>query len=259
VKASRVKLGLTVVSLLGVLLLAVVDVDRTSPGPLSTVHGRLEKLNGRGGCSDCHGGWFSDMTDSCLECHAPIEAQLRDQKGVHGVLDGALARTCAACHGEHHGETFSIVNERSFVSAGFPDPKAFDHLRIGFEMNGRHLEIGCVECHENANVPVLAEDQHRFLGLDQDCASCHVDVHEGRMKVACAACHGQTTWDELHSFGTRRTCPSSAVTPKSPVAPATPRARRTRSRRSARARRRRAPGSAPTATSPRTAPRSSPA
>ena len=206
-KLTGVRLWLSLFSLLAVLLLAVVDVDRTSPGALSTVHGRLEALTGRGGCADCHGGWFSDMTASCLECHAPIEEQLEKRKGLHGALEESLGRTCASCHGEHHGESFSIVNARSFASAGVPDSTEFDHLLVGFEMNGRHDEIGCVECHENANVPVLSEGQHRFLDLDQDCASCHIDVHEGRMRVACASCHGQSTWEDLHSFGHERQLP----------------------------------------------------
>ncbi|MFN0009627.1 MAG: hypothetical protein ACKVXR_17160 [Planctomycetota bacterium] len=206
-KLTGIRLWLTVFSLLAVLLVAVVDTDRTSPGPISSVHGRIEALQGRGGCADCHGGWFSDMKSSCLECHEPIAEQLEVRKGLHGILEPALASTCGTCHGEHHGETFSIVNERSFAAAGVPDPKVFDHRLIGFAMSGRHEEIGCVECHESANVPVLSEGEHRFLGLDQDCESCHVDVHEGRMQVACASCHGQSTWDELHSFGHERQLP----------------------------------------------------
>jgi len=207
VKLPGPRVWLTLLSLSAVLLAAIVDTDRVSPGPVSAVHGALADLDGGQSCSKCHGGWFSTMTEACLDCHAPIEEQLAQSRGLHGTLERSLATSCGSCHGEHHGEVFPIVNSRSFAFAGVADPKAFDHLKVGFEMNGRHLEIGCADCHENADKVVLAEGQRRYLGLDRDCASCHEDVHEGRMRFACVQCHGQTTWDELHSFGHERVLP----------------------------------------------------
>ena len=40
-----------------------------------------------------------------------------------------------------------LANRQAFALAGVPDPARFDHQLVGFDMQGRHLELGCVECH----------------------------------------------------------------------------------------------------------------
>lgn len=200
-------LWISVFSLTAVSLFAVVDARRTSPGPIATVHARLSDVDGGSSCSACHGGWFSDMTDACLECHAPIEEQLSARRGVHGLPEPAAARACGTCHGDHHGSSFALVNDRAFRQIGSKSTAEFDHDVIGFDMNGRHAEIGCADCHEHANDSILLEGTRRYQGLSQDCGSCHEDPHEGRMQVACAQCHGQAKWDELFSLGHEKVLP----------------------------------------------------
>jgi hypothetical protein len=207
VKLGDPKVWVTLCSIGAVLAMAVVDVDRASPGPVSSVHAEAGAIEGGDSCSACHGGWFTSMTEACLECHAAIDEEIEHGHGLHGVIETQTAQSCALCHSEHHGSAFDVTNVRSFRLAGVPDPLEFDHERIGWIMDGRHLEIGCVECHENARVDVLEEGTHRFIGLSQDCASCHEDAHEGRMQIACASCHGQTTWDGLHSLGHEKHLP----------------------------------------------------
>ncbi len=184
-----------------VLYLGVGYVSRTSPGPLATVHEREKKLTGIGSCSNCHGGWLGSMTDSCVECHADIGKQLEERGGLHGTLKPELARECARCHSDHRGLGFAMVNKLSFAEAGVPDRSKFDHRKIGYDMRGKHLEETCDKCHKNADAAVLPEGGKRFLGLTQDCAACHEDVHKGTMGQRCATCHGQEAWDRLHSEG----------------------------------------------------------
>jgi len=205
--ARRTSLFLALVSLGAVVSLAVIDMRRTSPGPLSAVHGRIEKLQGRSGCAECHGGLLTSMTSACRECHAEIAEQLDHDHGLHGVLVPELGERCALCHGEHLGPGFAGVNTQSFRQAGFESAEKFQHARVGFEMSGKHLEIACADCHQNASKSVLAEGERRFLGLKQECTSCHADVHKGAMHVACVACHGQTRWDALASAGHERFLP----------------------------------------------------
>ena len=74
-------------------------------------------------------------------------------------------------------------------------------------MEGAHLDLDCTECHANADEKVLPKGERRFGGLDQDCARCHEDPHQGSMAVACAQCHGQETFDQLGSLGHERHLP----------------------------------------------------
>lgn len=205
----RVKpqLLVAVASLAVVVLVAIVDARRAAPGELARVHGREDDLEGRSGCTQCHGGWFSNMTDSCNECHDAIAADLETKAGLHGTLTQELFADCGACHDEHHGAGFALVNDRSFALAGVADVKAFDHCRVGFELDGAHTELDCARCHDNAYDRELPAGAQRFRGLEQDCATCHADPHDGRMQVACASCHGQTTWAGLHSLGHDRFLP----------------------------------------------------
>ena len=177
-----------------ILVLVLHDLDRASPGPLAHVHQRVPELADSDGCAQCHGGWFESMTDSCLECHEPIAKHIEAGAGLHGILDPELAGNCAVCHSDHHGEGFAIVDVQSFRNAGFEGRDDFQHARVGFPMDGKHLELSCAECHTNADERLLPEGEHRYLGLSQDCATCHDDPHEGQMQMACADCHTQDSF-----------------------------------------------------------------
>ncbi|MEM7305621.1 MAG: cytochrome c3 family protein [Planctomycetota bacterium] len=206
-KGKRAHFWIALLSTSIVALIAIVDVSGRSPGPLTGVHGRIPELADSSNCSACHGGWTSSMTSACLDCHEVIGKHIERGEGLHGTLPENKANDCARCHSDHHGEGFAIVNLQSFVQAGISHPDNFNHDRIGWEMAGKHLELTCAECHTNADVRLLPEGEHRFLGLEQSCSTCHEDSHEGQMALACAQCHGQESFTELHSLGHERRLP----------------------------------------------------
>ncbi len=143
------------------------------------------------------------MAGSCLECHEPIATQIENGKGLHGSLGKERANRCAVCHSEHHGPDFALVNRVSFAQAGIGDPKQFNHAKIGYAMSGRHLELDCAQCHVHADTQPLPAGALRYLGLSQDCASCHHDAHEGRMQLSCTDCHGQQNFRVLQAHDHR--------------------------------------------------------
>ncbi|HED64059.1 MAG TPA: hypothetical protein ENJ09_00735, partial [Planctomycetes bacterium] len=182
---------IAIFSIFTVALVALVDTDRTSPGPVSAVHATVEELEGGTNCAACHGGLFGDQDSSCLDCHAVIAEQLEGGTGLHGTIAEDRRSSCAVCHSEHHGLAFSPVNRASFAAAGLGDRDGLDHEPFGFAMEGAHLELDCAACHVNADIEVLPAGETRFLGLDASCVSCHEDAHEGALGSSCADCHDQ--------------------------------------------------------------------
>lgn len=192
------KLVVLLGSLTGFLSVAAVDLGRTSPGEISRVHGRIDEMDRGESCSSCHGGIFESMADACLDCHEAIATHIEDRVGLHGYLSKTEIARCSNCHSEHNGESFSMVNAQSFRMAGVYDAQEFDHELIGFTMDGKHLELSCLECHEFAEHDMVPEGEHRYIGLSQDCASCHEDPHDGTMQQACVNCHSQSGFEEQH-------------------------------------------------------------
>ena len=186
------RLALTLISLGLVLWLAFADLSKTNPGEISAAHASISTLLGGPTCSKCHGEKAEDLPAACLDCHQEVQSDIQNKHGLHGTLVAPGAMECSLCHSEHHGSAFALVSENSFSLAGVEDLAAFDHVMFDFQLEGKHLTIACQKCHELAEIAVLEEGQRRYMGLSQDCVTCHEDPHKGKMKEDCASCHGQS-------------------------------------------------------------------
>jgi len=182
---------LPTLSLGAVLWLLYLDLDSTSPGPITLTHAQVPELLESTSCKLCHGDSEETLAEACSACHTAIGEDLETATGFHGTLATADPQDCGHCHAEHHGEEFRLVTEKSFALAGLESRAAFDHAAIDFTIEGSHAELGCVECHQNANLLMIPQGEHRFIGLDRACVACHDDVHEGKIVRDCASCHGQ--------------------------------------------------------------------
>lgn len=191
-KLSEPRLWLSLLTIALVLLVALRDVrDKTSPGPLAPSHAARPELASPDGCVLCHGEGAVGAEEACLECHAPILAQLQDGAGLHGGVTAIAEASCATCHLDHHGDEVPLAGELAFTHAGLDGPEGFAHGHVAFELVGQHADLACVECHANAEAILLAEGEGRFVGASQACATCHEDPHEGDYTQDCARCHGQ--------------------------------------------------------------------
>lgn len=189
----RTRLVFSAVSLAIVLALVWIELeqDKISPGPLAGAHARVPELVAPGSCQRCHGSLGESLTDACADCHAPIARQLEHGAGFHGTLaDGS---ECGLCHEDHGGADAELVGALAFALAGVEDVADYDHAGLEFGLEGPHADLACAACHPNANADALAPGEVRFLGLQQRCASCHVDPHAGRMGTSCERCHEQTS------------------------------------------------------------------
>lgn len=223
-------IGTVLIFLLGGLLAMYSPV----PGNLASAHASLSGMSTIGGCTRCHTG--SGIAGGCLECHTEIDAQLKSGNGFHHfLLEGDVE--CASCHREHMGEDFRLVNESSWGAQVF---RAFRHPHVEFTLVGKHADLACESCHlrslsEPFVLPAFADfpRPRSFLGLDQNCDTCHEDVHANGLSGDCATCHGQEAFRPPAHFNhadhfplegghERLSCAECHVIPP----PETPRARR---------------------------------
>jgi hypothetical protein len=83
---------------------------------------------------------------------------------------------CGDCHG----------------SAGWDviDLSKFDHQQTGFQLKGAHMVQNCSQCHLGETIA----QKHDFQLIADDCASCHLDIHETTLGNDCSACHNSDAW-----------------------------------------------------------------
>ncbi len=128
-------------------------------------------------CFACHlkkDQWlFSNIGNRCIDCHTDVHEGGLDEKYYP-------QKKCEQCH--------------------VPDSWAqiqFDHEQTGMALSGKHKSIACISCHK---VEEIETDQRRvtFVGLNQECNSCHKDQHAGQFeeggKTNCTSCHGTDQW-----------------------------------------------------------------
>jgi hypothetical protein len=188
----------------GLLFVAAGARAQISPGPLSKAH---QSLNGSTQCNTCHQFGTSTPTFKCLECHKEIAERLTAHKGYHALLGmkNPNGRDCVRCHLEHNGADFSLVHWE-------PSLKQFDHRQAGYPLVEKHAAVACEKCHTPAHmVPAqrtLIQKKNlpqSFLGLSQDCVTCHEDVHKGQLGADCQRCHNVTDWKQAKQFDHSKT------------------------------------------------------
>jgi hypothetical protein len=191
--------------IVGILLIGAVGaflaLYRSSPGELSRAHGRVAGSPFIGDCNKCHSS--QGMARGCLDCHSEIEAGLKAGKGLHARLLEGKPTECASCHSEHHGPDFALVNRVSWQGR---EPKDYKHDTRSYRLGGKHSGLACKDCHEKhaprfslPKYPKLVRAR-TFLGLRQECAACHKDVHAGGLAADCGKCHDEKAWKPAPLF-----------------------------------------------------------
>jgi len=164
-----------------------------SPGPLARAH---QSLDGGSNCTKCHTVSTRSPSFRCTDCHKEIANELQQNRGLHATfprssIEGAA---CIKCHSDHNGADFQMVHWN-------PTPGGFDHSKTGYNLDGKHVGVGCRACHTAQHIPAQArallttKDLNRtWFGLTPGCLNCHEDKHQGRLGTDCARCHSTLGW-----------------------------------------------------------------
>ena len=148
------------------------------PGPVTGAHAEYES-----NCVGCHVRFErQSQRELCLDCHKEIAEDFQTNTGYHSRAPDVGTKECSSCHTEHEGRTADIV--------GLKEP-TFDHGLTDFPLLGKHGSVVCADCH----VP-----EQTFHDADTECNSCHMkdDRHRGNLGEACADCHAETGWKDIH-------------------------------------------------------------
>jgi len=165
-----------------------------SPGPLSRAH---RSLNSMGDCTTCHRISTGKPVFQCLQCHTEIASRIAAGKGLHASynLKASSSRECIHCHSDHNGEGFQLIKW---------DIRTFDHKQTGYALEGKHAGLDCSKCHTSAHVSqsevstIKVTDLNKtFLGVSQECTTCHRDPHNRRLGPKCLSCHNFTDWKTI--------------------------------------------------------------
>lgn len=198
-------------------------------------------------CTDCHKDPHQGrMGPTCQQCHSTASWSA----GARGKFDHSKTRfplrgkhqqvacqqchtsgrglrfarfqACADCHRDAHaGQLAPKTCESCHKVEGF-SPSTFTlemHQKSGYPLQGSHLAVPCISCHERvpaSELPAKFRAQAgsarllQFRWESKECASCHGDPHKGQTsRVAgaqgCRSCHSIEGWTHLAAFDHART------------------------------------------------------
>lgn len=176
------------------LLTAAQNFAQISPGDLATAHAHLE---GMSNCTKCHSLGEKISNDKCLACHTELKSRIDQNKGYH-VSSEIKGKSCVTCHSDHHGRNFQLIR--------FSKEK-FNHNLTGFKLTGAHALKQCTDCHKPSFIssPAIKKKRYTYLGLSQECTTCHTDYHQNTLKPGCTDCHDQNAFKPATLFSHKQT------------------------------------------------------
>ncbi len=134
----------------------------------------------------------------CKECHPITTRNGREFQEFVGIV----FEDCVSCHEDPHnsqlpGQCAMCHTESSFNQ--FAGQTNFLHEATGFELRGSHQNIDCFSCHANSSDPKRVFQDKKGIN-ENNCASCHADVHNGLYGNDCVSCHRESSFLSLRNM-----------------------------------------------------------
>lgn len=165
-----------------------------SPGELTNAHASLE---GTDNCTQCHDVGQKINGERCLVCHVELKTRIDVNKGYHAATS-VRAKECISCHFEHKGRNFKMIKWDG-------GKENFNHGLTGYQLEGKHKTDWCEKCHKPEQIVdavvrnqagVSVSLKNTYLGLSQECTTCHFDEHRKQLDAKCGQCHDFENWKE---------------------------------------------------------------
>jgi hypothetical protein len=123
----------------------------------------------------------------CKKCHMPDNIKNTNLKKRAKTFMG-LDRACLTCHDDYHQKTLDTDCKKCHDFKVFKPASKFNHDTADFKLTGKHIDVKCVECHDNTTKN--GKDFQEFKGIAfANCTSCHDDPHNNQLLGDCKSCH----------------------------------------------------------------------
>ncbi|HSG08044.1 MAG TPA: hypothetical protein VLA36_06795 [Longimicrobiales bacterium] len=128
----------------------------------------------------------------CASCHTV--------PGMEPIFQASDQNDCVACHSldydRKHGGSGVPTTCLSCHSVDSWDASDFDHALVGFQLLGRHADLGCSRCHTENQAGL----KFTTPTGQNDCVACHQSdydkEHAGSgFPTTCLTCHNLNDWD----------------------------------------------------------------
>lgn len=205
------------------------NATHISPEERGTIKDNLNRsyLGLSNACVTCHEDQHKGrLGQNCLQCHnyqdwKAIKVEQFDHSKTRYPLTGLHAQVqcakchangpegkpqyvgipfnqCSDCHNDPHHSSFAQGCSSCHSTAGWKKislqsiSEKFDHSKTKYPLLGKHLAVGCEQCHANGDFKKPLAFAH--------CTDCHKpDPHKGQFEkraggIECSTCHTVQGW-----------------------------------------------------------------
>jgi predicted CXXCH cytochrome family protein len=106
---------------------------------------------------------------TCAACHYPKDEKLGKVQKFKG-----MSTDCEACHKDTHAGQFAENGKTNCSKCHGTDKwenSKFDHNTSRFKLDGKHVDVKCVECHKPVTNQKGTYIEYKFDSID--CSKCH--------------------------------------------------------------------------------------
>jgi hypothetical protein len=146
-------------------------------------------------CESCHSSGYIKNSDV-----------IKSLKGHPRQTYMGLSQQCIDCHLDRHGGTLGRSCQNCHESGSWKPAVQFDHSKSRFPLDGKHVETGCIKCHESMRKHDTSQPLLFTVKEFGDCRECHASPHSERIsKELCKSCHSTGGWADVRNFNHSKT------------------------------------------------------
>ncbi len=131
----------------------------------------------------------------CVKCH-----KATTKEGLLDVTTFKLKhQSCADCHKDPHRGALRTECVACHSAQGWrgKDLK-FDHgHNAKFRLEGKHLQVKCVKCHQTTTKDGLMDVASFKISKSETCGGCHKNKHQEKFVISCEKCHTAASWKNI--------------------------------------------------------------